>query len=46
MNLDYELLDRGTSYCTVRLTVDVWLVAPDVAVMVMAEVPAGVVVFV
>jgi hypothetical protein len=28
------------------LTVDVWLVVPDVAVMVIAEVPAGVVVLV
>lgn len=46
INADYELLDRVAIYCTVRFTVDVWLVAPDVAVMVIAEVPAGVVVLV
>jgi len=33
-----------TAYWTVRLTVVVWLVVPEVAVTVMAEVPAGVVV--
>ncbi len=41
-----QVLVGAAAYLTVKLTMDVWLVAPEVAVIVTAEVPAGVAVLV